>query len=101
MKSRIITYMVGILSGVLICVIYGWTTQNYSYVVLPRDYEVGENGGLLKKGVKLRVDEGFGEGFTRYILYLNIRDSEPIELDSEVTKYDIKPYWLQPIDTLK
>lgn len=98
MKQRIIIYVLGILSGLIIWILYSWTTRHSSYVILPSAYKIKGDMGILKKGMKLKVDEGFGEGFTRYILYLNIRDSEPIELDSTKSKNEIKPYWLEAIE---
>lgn len=90
--------MLGIATGVLICLLYSWTTVKFSYVTLQKDYNIGNGNGVLKKGTKLKIDQGFGEGFTRYILYLNVRDSEPIELDSIQGKNEVKPYWLQPLE---
>lgn len=91
-------YLLGIITGIILCVLYSWTTQKINYVTLPKDYIITGDKGVIKKGTKLKVDKGFGEGFTRYILYLNVRDSEPIELDSVQGKNEIKPYWLQPTE---
>jgi len=93
--KKIITYILGIVTGVLLCVLYSWKIEKINYVTLPKDYTIAGDKGVIKKGTKLKVDKGFGEGFTRYILYLNVRDSEPIELDSVQGKNEIKPYWLQ------
>jgi uncharacterized protein YxeA len=65
-----------------------------SYVVLQSDYYHQELG-ILKKGTKLKYDQGFSEGFTRYILYLNIHDSQHPKLLNENRNEIIIPYWIE------
>ncbi len=52
-----------------------FSNNKYDYVVLQKDYKIG-NIGYLKSGSILRVDESYPEGFTRYILYLNMSQVE-------------------------
>lgn len=96
--KKIVAYALGAVTGILLCFLYSWTTKNskYDYVTLPKDYNITNGLGTIKKGTKLKIDAVVGDGFTRYILYLNIKDSEPIQVDSVKGKFNIKPYWLEP-----
>ena len=70
------------------------------YVEVTHDYRI-ENLGVLKKGIQLRYDEEMDEGFTRYILYLNVKaDNFKLVADSEIKSYEIRPFWLYPLDTI-
>ena len=64
------------------------------YVVLKTDYKIG-GAGLINKGTILRVDEGMSEGFTRFILYLNLKGGEYEKHSDNYT--GIIPYWLHEI----
>jgi hypothetical protein len=70
------------------------TFEDESYVELPCDYSHKELG-LIKKGTKLKCDQDFSEGFTRYILYLNIHDSQHPTLSKENATKEIIPYWIE------
>jgi hypothetical protein len=64
------------------------------YVILKSDY-FHQELGLLKKGTKLRFDEGMSEGFSRYILYLNISDADNLKLEKSNYINEIDPYWIE------
>ncbi len=64
------------------------------YVILQNDYFHKELG-LLKRGTKLRFDEGMSEGFSRYILYLNISDADNLKLKTSNYINEIDPYWIE------
>jgi len=70
----------------------------YKYVRLKSDYVI-EDGGLVKEGTILRVDKPFSEGFTRYILYLNLSDGEVIDVYDPERRDEIIPYWLRADST--
>jgi AraC-like DNA-binding protein len=65
-----------------------------SYVELPTDYFHDELG-VIKKGTQLKFDEGFSEGFSRYILYINISDAENLMLKKSDNINEIIPYWIE------
>lgn len=65
-----------------------------SYVVLQNDY-FHQELGLLKKGTKLKYDEGMSEGFSRYILYINITDADKLKLEKSNNINEIEPYWVE------
>jgi hypothetical protein len=58
------------------------------------------NGGYLKKGTVLKINEAMPEGFTRYILYLNLKGNRT---SPHKTEHDdqVVPYWLHPVDSTK
>lgn len=95
MKNKLIYFIFGLLSSTLIFIIYNYfngknSIKNSPYFVLNKDYNVGELG-ILKKGTKLKFDKGMSEGFSRFILYLNIKGGDiSKELETDV----IIPYWL-------
>jgi hypothetical protein len=66
------------------------------YVQLTADYAIADVG-TLNKGTVLKVDEGMSEGFTRYILYLNLKGDNVTVYKTEHPD-EIIPYWLQPIE---
>lgn len=67
------------------------------YFELEYDYS-DEKLGLIKKGSLLQYDQTYSEGFTRYILYLNIHDSQsPVK---NKNSKDVIPYWIKK-DTLQ
>ena len=89
-----------VLIGLLIGVIIGFiiskkvSFEKPSYVVLQNDY-FHQELGLLKKGTKLKYVEGMSEGFSRYILYINITDADKLKLEKSKTINEIEPYWLE------
>lgn len=99
MRSSITYFLLGFLSAlILIITIYYYfdRSNNETYFILDKDYEIS-NIGVLRKGAKIKFDKGMDEGFSRYILYLNIK-GENFEKDKTET-YDIVPYWLNEIDS--
>jgi hypothetical protein len=96
------TFLAGLLIGGIVIAIlmyFVFLKPNYEYVELKSDYVI-ENGGIIKQGTVLQVDKPFSEGFTRYILYLNLSDGEIIENHQEERNDVVIPYWLQS-DTTK
>ncbi len=65
-----------------------------SYVVLQNDYSHSELG-FLKKGTKLKYDAAMSEGFSRYILYINISDADKLKLEKSNNINEIDPYWIE------
>jgi hypothetical protein len=63
------------------------------YFELQSNYRI-ESQGTLKQGTLLQYDHGYPEGFTRYILYLNLKDPNVKERMSE-QKDEVVPYWLE------
>lgn len=104
MKTRN-DFILGLIMGVVVMlVLYFFVfakneNKPFRYVQLKEDYKI-ENVGTLKKGIVLRTDEGMSEGFTRYILYLNLKGGNT-EIYRIEHPDEIIPYWLQPIDTTK
>ena len=74
-------------------------SKSFKYVQLKDDYKI-EDVGTLKEGAILRIDEGMSEGFTRYMLYLNLKGGNT-EIHKTEHPDEIIPYWLQPTDTTK
>ncbi|HYF02438.1 MAG TPA: hypothetical protein VEC36_03620 [Patescibacteria group bacterium] len=70
--------------------------QPNKYVKLTKEVDI-ENKGFLRKGTILKIDKVMPEGFTRYILYLNLKGNE---VDVYETKHqdEIIPYWMQPFN---
>ena len=94
-------FLIGILTGVIITSFLFW--YNYSdsyYVALKHDYNI-ENIGTLQAGTKLRFDGAMSEGFTRYVLYVNVDGGIEVEPAEDERSYLKIPYWLSPIDTLQ
>jgi len=90
--KTLIVLIVGIILGFLISKKVSF--ERPSYVVLQSDY-FHQELGLLKKGTKLRYDEGMSEGFSRYILYINISDANKLTLEKSNHINEIEPYWVE------
>lgn len=100
--SKWTSFLFGVIIGLLSFALYTYKTGSHSnneYYKLNRDYCI-DNVGYLKSGTLLQVDKGMSEGFTRYVLYLNLNDGE------DVTEYDTQekdmviPYWLNYRDSI-
>lgn len=93
-------FMSGVIVGIILCyfiINYSkFSYKKYNYVVLQNDYKI-ENMGHLKRGTILRIDESYPEGFTRYILYLNMSQNEKTEKKKSEHDYEIMPYGLSPV----
>lgn len=88
--KNVILLIVGFVLGALLVPFIGTKDNTTLYWTLQENCEV-ENVGFLKKGTLLRVDEAMSEGFTRCILYLNIKN---IQVSDSKEKYEFIPYWL-------
>lgn len=104
MKKDIVFFKGFSLAVVLMLLVYYFSYQSnnskeFTYVKLLNDCFI-EDMGSLKKGTVLRVDRSMSEGFTRYILYLNLK-SEDVQILKNMQPEIIKPYWLQLVDTVK
>ena len=100
MKKSIV-YILGLLTGLVIsavCWFVFYHEDSKPYVVLNTDCNI-EGAGVLQKGTILKIDEGMSEGFTRYILYLNIKGNHYTSLHKTPYENAIIPYWLNPIET--
>jgi len=93
-------FITGFILGIIIVLSFFFFLKNkeksFKYVQLKEDYSI-ENIGTLKKGTILRIDEGMSEGFTRYILYLNLKYGETELYETEYPDMII-PYWLHNIE---
>lgn len=100
MKTRkLAIYLAGVISGILMCLlIRSLLSTNYDYVKLEKDYCI-EEIGIIKKGSILKFDKAFSEGFSRYVLYLNIHDGETLKEHETNKREIIIPYWLIENDT--
>lgn len=101
MKKTIIAYLIGVFSGIAICAIYFIISPSgNTYVQLQADCQL-DNGGELKKGTILKTDKVFSEGFTRYILFINLRDSEKMKPYNAIRSDVTIPYWLEFMENSK
>ncbi len=95
MKKTVI-FVLGCVVGILIgCIIS--TKINLSkpnYIELPANY-VHKELGVLKKGTMLKYDKGFSEGFSRYILYINISDADNLTQKKSESYGEVIPYWIE------
>lgn len=95
MKTALI-FILGILSGIGISLSGYNYLHGKEYVTLSQDYKL-ENGGILKKGTKIKYNSSFSEGFEQYTLYLNM----PVRVDHQITiekeNFTVIPHWIEPI----
>ena len=91
--NKWIFLIIGIVFGVILNKCYHYFDEGqYEYYILDSDYH-GENKSILKKGTVISYDQGFSEGFSRYVLYINIKDSEaPKKLKKGE---EIHPFWFE------
>lgn len=90
-------FITGLLVGavaVSVLAYFLFLKRTNEYVELTKDYAI-ENGGVIKHGSVLKIDKPFSEGFTRYILYLNLSDGEQVLRHETERKDVVIPYWLQ------
>ncbi|MCH4895639.1 hypothetical protein E0494_02865 [Marinilabiliaceae bacterium JC040] len=100
-NSKLTCFFLGFTMGLFALVIYIYNVKHISdndYYRLKNDYYIDDIGSL-KTGTLLQLDEVMSEGFTRYILYLNISDGEILEKYKTKEKHMIIPYWLIIKDT--
>ena len=92
-------FVLGVIITLAFCFFIVLKNMQFKYVQLKEDYKI-EDVGTLKKGTILRIDEGMSEGFTRYILYLNLGDGDEVEIYEPKYPYLnlIIPYWLHKND---
>ncbi|UPT68593.1 MAG: hypothetical protein M0D57_08220 [Sphingobacteriales bacterium JAD_PAG50586_3] len=91
----------GIVVGVMVtlAIVYFLSDKNgqsNKYVQLNGDYTIADVG-TLKKGTILKIDKAMSEGFTRYVLYLNLK-GDSVTLYNTEHPDKIIPYWLQPTE---
>lgn len=99
--SKLFVFFIGFLLGMSLWGLYSFIIVKNAdnvYFKLKNDYCI-ENIGYLKAGTLIQVDKGMSEGFTRYVLYLNISDGEEVEKYNAKEKDMIIPYWLQVKDS--
>ncbi len=95
MKNKILVFILGAVMGVICTFLwYRITTDNYSYIKLKEDY-CTDNGIRLPSGTLIRFDEAFSEGFTRYVLYVNLPDSYFGDIYLPKHNKQVIPYWLK------
>ncbi len=95
---KIIIFIIGILIGAITMYFMKRSSfKNHKYIKLTKDYKI-EELGVIKKGTILRIDQPMPEGFTRYILYLNLKEND-FSNYKPAMQDEIIPYWLHNIDT--
>ena len=99
-------FLVGLFSGVILIltIFYFLLPENclktFKYVKLKQDMLI-ENEGFLKKGTIIRIDKPMDEGFTRCVLYLNLKTSETTEVFQTKHFQEVIPYWLESVDYIR
>lgn len=99
--KKILIFISGIVAGVIVgYILKDEVYVNNTYVKLKNDYCV-EDVGFLEKGTLLKFDQAYSEGFSRYILYLNLQSVNSSFTDNYDTnhKNEIIPYWLKIRDS--
>lgn len=99
MKKNIGLVMLGLLIGALLSSFINFSGGSTKYIRLEEDFVIA-NGGIIKKGTYLRVDESFSEGFTRYILFLNYKGDSGTTFEEFDKPNLVKPYWIYRTDSL-
>lgn len=97
MKNKLLFIFIGTLIGIIgyyICDYY-FCGEKFKYVELQEDYFI-EDLGVLKKGTLLKIDKPMSEGFTRYILYLNLKGGNT-KLVLTNNNQEVIPYWLHDV----
>ena len=98
--KKVLIFIFGILVGIGISFFGYIFLDGKKYATLNQDYEL-VNGGILKKGTKIKYNASFPEGFEQYSLYLNM----PIWIDNEITiekeNFAVIPYWIEPLNEPK
>lgn len=95
-RSNIISVLVGIAIGLTITYAYSIITKSKDseelYFELMEDVSITDFG-TLKRGVILKYDDSYPEGFTRYILYLNAKGIKTKKY-KKTNDREIIPFWL-------
>lgn len=114
MKNK---FILGVLIGFFICTMCQYLTYHYfffpesffakgeNYVFTKKDYYIGDSYrtrqddstfviAKISKGIQLKEFRKYPEGFTTYILFINIPQTEIMDIDSNIKPYEIRPYWI-------
>lgn len=95
--TKALIFILGVLIGMGLALLGYKCLHGNKYITLNQDYRLG-NGGILKKGTKIKYNSSFSEGFEQYTLYLNL----PIWRNNETTtteeNFTVIPYWTEPIN---
>lgn len=98
MKSKILIFILGIAVGISLVLFIKNKINKKEYVILNSTYSCS-NGSLIKEGTKLCYDSAFSEGFSQYIMYINIEEQDKrLEKVEPPPKYSIIPYWFEPVE---
>lgn len=94
--KTVLIFILGILIGIGIS-FFGYSyLHGNKYATLNQDYKLA-NGGILKKGTKIKYNTSFPEGFEQYTLYLNM----PVWTDNKITiekeNFAVIPHWIEPV----
>jgi hypothetical protein len=90
-----LVFLLGILLGIYISYIGYKFIHGNKYAILNQDYQLS-NGGVLKKGTKIKYNSTFSEGFEQYTLYLNMSSSINNDFTFEKESFTVIPYWVEP-----
>lgn len=95
-KLKFVFFCAGFALGLVIGIAYSYIESNGSeYYELKNDYCIS-NKGVIKSGSLIKFDKAMPENYSRYIIYLNIHDSEEIIKYRNSKRGLIIPYWLNP-----
>jgi hypothetical protein len=90
--TTIISLSIGILIGLFISTYNPY--KKMEYFELQEDY-IDDGLGVIKKGTLLKFDQSYSEGFARFILYLNIDNSEAPKFKEKSFENKVIPYWIE------
>jgi len=93
--KKVLIFILGILVGIGISFCGYIYLNGKKYATLNQDYELS-NGGILKKGTKIKYNGSFPEGFEQYTLYLNMPIWTDNDISNEKEKFSVIPYWIEP-----
>lgn len=94
--KTVLIFILGILLGIGISFFGYIYFDGNKYATLNQDFKLA-NGGVLKKGTKIKYNTTFPEGFEQYTLFLNM----PIWTDHQITinkeNSAVIPHWIEPV----
>ena len=99
MKKTIFNFTLGFITCLILFLFlyfYKSKKEEAQYFILKEDYNISIFG-KLNKGAKIKFDQEMHEGFSRFILYLNLKNGNVVKSNESNA---IIPYWLHEVDTI-